>query len=69
MDTYVIRKDERQLVRDGIEVKDQRRCGEVNIEDKVFGARMRWYGQVIRTDEGQLVRKLWNSKIRKDVGR
>jgi hypothetical protein len=36
-----------------------RRCGVVNIAEKVKEARLRWYGQVIRrADEGELIRDI-----------
>ena len=34
----------------------RRRCGVVDIAEKVREARLRWYGHVIRRDEGELVR-------------
>jgi hypothetical protein len=33
-----------------------RRCRVVDIAEKVREARLRWYGTVIRRDEGELVR-------------
>ena len=35
-----------------------RRCGVVDIVEKVREARLRWYGHVIRRDEGELVRDI-----------
>ena len=35
-----------------------RRCGVVDIAEKVREARLRWYGHVIRRDEGELVRDI-----------
>jgi hypothetical protein len=34
----------------------RRKCGVVGIAEKVSEARLRWYGHVIRRDEGELVR-------------
>jgi hypothetical protein len=34
------------------------RSGVVDIAEKVSEARMRWYGHVIRRDEGELVRDI-----------
>ena len=36
----------------------RRRCGVVDIAEKVREARLRWYGHVIRRDEGELVREI-----------
>ena len=36
----------------------RRRCGVVDIAEKVREARLRWYGHVIRRDEGELVRDI-----------
>jgi hypothetical protein len=35
-----------------------RRCGVVDIVEKVREARLRWYRHVIRRDEGELVRDI-----------
>jgi hypothetical protein len=35
-----------------------KRCEVVNITEKVREARSGWYGHVIRTDEGELVRDI-----------
>ena len=35
-----------------------RRCGVVDIAEKMREARLRWYGHVIRRDEGDLVRDI-----------
>jgi hypothetical protein len=35
-----------------------RRCGVVDIAEKVREARLTWYGDVIRRDEGELVRDI-----------
>jgi hypothetical protein len=35
-----------------------RRCGVVDIAEKVREALLRWYGHVIRRDEGELVRDI-----------
>jgi hypothetical protein len=37
----------------------------VDIAEKVREARLRWYGHVIRRDEGELVRDIWNEEIRR----
>ena len=36
----------------------RRSCGVVDIAEKVREARWRWYGHVIRRDEGELVRDI-----------
>jgi hypothetical protein len=36
----------------------RRRCGAVDIAEKVREARLRWYVHVIRRDEGELVRHI-----------
>jgi hypothetical protein len=36
----------------------RRRCVVVDIAEKVREARLRWYGHVIRRDEGELVRDI-----------
>ena len=36
----------------------RRRCVVVDITEKVREARLRWYGHVIRIDEGELVRDI-----------
>jgi hypothetical protein len=33
-------------------------CGVIDIAEKVREARLRWYGHVIRRDEGELVRDI-----------
>jgi hypothetical protein len=38
--------------------EDIRRCGVVDIAEKVREARLRWYGHAIRRDEGELVRDI-----------
>ncbi len=38
--------------------KEIRKCEEVDIAEKVREARLRWYGHVIRRDEGELVRDI-----------
>ena len=35
-----------------------RRCGVVDIAEKMREARLRWYGQVMGRDEGELVRDI-----------
>jgi hypothetical protein len=40
----------------------------VDIAEKVREARLRWYGHVIRRDEGELVRDIWNEEIRRRSG-
>ena len=35
-----------------------RRCGVVDIAEKMREALLRWYGHVIRRDEGELVRDI-----------
>jgi hypothetical protein len=35
----------------------KRRCGVVDIEEKMKEARLRWHGHVIRRDKGELVRE------------
>jgi hypothetical protein len=35
-----------------------RRCGVVDIAEKVREARLRWYGHIIKRDEGELVREI-----------
>jgi hypothetical protein len=35
-----------------------RRCGVVDITEKAREARLRWYGHVIRRDEGEPVREI-----------
>ena len=35
-----------------------RRCGVIDIAEKVREALLRWYGHVIRRDEGELVRDI-----------
>ena len=35
-----------------------RRCGVVDIAEKVREARLRWYGHVIRRDEEEMVRDI-----------
>jgi hypothetical protein len=35
-----------------------RRCGVVDITEKVREARLRWYGHIIRRDEEELVRDI-----------
>ena len=38
----------------------RRRCGVVDIAEKVRKTRLRWYGHVIRRDEGELIRdNIW----------
>ena len=39
-----------------------RRCGVVDIAEKVREARLRWYGHVIRRDEGELVGRHYGMK-------
>jgi hypothetical protein len=41
----------------------RRRCEEVDIAEKVREIRLRWYGHVIRRDEGELVRDIMEIKI------
>jgi hypothetical protein len=36
----------------------RRRCGVVDIVEKLREARLRWYGHIIRRDEGELVRDI-----------
>jgi hypothetical protein len=36
----------------------RRRCGVLDIAEKVREARLRWYGHVIKRDEGELVRDI-----------
>jgi hypothetical protein len=36
----------------------RRRCGVLDIAEKVREARLRWYGHVIRRDEGDLIRDI-----------
>jgi hypothetical protein len=36
----------------------RRKCGVVDIAEKMMEARLRWYGQVIRRDERELVRDI-----------
>ena len=40
------------------------RCGAVDIVEKMREARLRWYGHVIRRDEGELVRDITEVKIK-----
>jgi hypothetical protein len=35
-----------------------RRCGVLDIAEKMREARLKWYGHIIRRDEGQLVRDI-----------
>jgi hypothetical protein len=39
-------------------IEEIRRCGVVDIAEKVREAMLRWYGHVIRRDEGELVRDI-----------
>ena len=43
-----------------------RRCGVVNIAEKIREARLRRYGQVIKKDEGELVRDVMESKDKRE---
>jgi hypothetical protein len=43
----------------------RRRCDVVDIAEKIREARLRWYGHVIRRDEGELARDIWNEEIRR----
>ena len=43
----------------------RRRCGVVDIAEKVREARLRWYGHVIRRDEGELVRDIMECRDQK----
>jgi hypothetical protein len=36
----------------------RRRCGVVDIAEKVRDSRLRWYGHVIRRDEGELIKDI-----------
>jgi hypothetical protein len=36
----------------------RRRCGVVDIAEKVREARLRWHGHIIRRDEGELIRDI-----------
>ena len=36
----------------------RRRCGVIDIAEKVREARLKWYGHVIRRDEGEPVRNI-----------
>ena len=45
-----------------------RRCGVVDIAEKVREARLRWYGHVIRRDEGELVRDIMEWRDQKMWG-
>ena len=40
------------------EAEIRRRCGVVLFAEKAREARLRWYGHVIRRDEGELVREI-----------
>jgi hypothetical protein len=40
------------------EAEIRRRCGVVDFAEKVREARLRWYGLVIRRDEGKPVREI-----------
>ena len=42
-----------------------RRCGVVDIAEKVREARLRWCGHVIRRDEESWSETLWNEEIRR----
>jgi hypothetical protein len=41
-----------------------RRCGVVDIAEKVREARISWYGHVIRRDEGELVKDIMELDIK-----
>ena len=45
--------------------EDIRRCGVVDIAEKVREARLRWYGHAIRRDEGELVKDIMESRDQK----
>ena len=55
--------DERELVREIMEC----RCEVVDIAEKVRKARLRWYGDVIRRDEGELVRDITELRDQKKI--
>ncbi len=63
--THVIRRDTAELVRD-IKSEEIRRCGMVDIAEKMREARLRWYGHVIRRDEGELVRDIMKVDIQEN---
>ena len=45
--------------------EEVRRCGVVDIAEKMREARLRWYGHVIRRDEGELVRYIMERRDQK----
>ena len=45
----------------------RRRYGAVDITEKVREARLRWYGHVIRRDEGELVRYIMERRDQKKM--
>ena len=45
----------------------RRRYGVVDITEKVREARLRWYGHVIRRDEGELVRYIMERRDQKKM--
>ena len=47
----------------------RRRCGVVDITEKVREARLRWYGHVIKRDEGELVRYIMERRDQKKMRR
>jgi hypothetical protein len=44
--------------------KIRRRCGVVDIAEKAREAKLRWYGHVIRRDEGELGRGIMKLEIK-----
>jgi hypothetical protein len=46
----------------------RRRCGVVDIAEKVREEKLRWCGHIIRRDEGELVRHYGMKRSEEDVG-